>query len=56
MPYFYDPGADEVIACLPTCCSEAEPQHFPPVRYGEYLMERIDANYSYRGKAPVQKH
>jgi isopenicillin N synthase-like dioxygenase len=54
MPYFYDPAADETIACLPTCCSAAEPPRFPPVRYGDYLMERIDANYAYRGKAPAR--
>jgi isopenicillin N synthase-like dioxygenase len=50
MPYFNDPGADETIACLPSCCSAAEPARFPPVQYGAYLMERIDANYSYRAK------
>jgi isopenicillin N synthase-like dioxygenase len=48
LPYFYDPGADETIACLPTCCSATEPARFPPVQYGTYLMERIDANYAYR--------
>jgi len=55
MPYFYDPGAEQTIACLPTCCSEAEPARFPPVQYGAYLMERIDANYSYRGKGTAPK-
>jgi hypothetical protein len=25
---------------------------FPPVRYGEYLMERIDTNYAYWPIAP----
>jgi len=51
MPYFYDPAADVVVECLPTCCSAAEPARYPPVNYGRYLMERIDANYSYRAKA-----
>ncbi|HEX4764828.1 MAG TPA: 2OG-Fe(II) oxygenase family protein [Lichenihabitans sp.] len=51
MPYFYDPGAADIIACLPTCCSASEPARFPPVRYGDYLMERIDANYAYRAKS-----
>jgi isopenicillin N synthase-like dioxygenase len=50
MPYFYDPAATETIACLPTCCSAAEPARYEPVRYGDYLMERIDANYAYRAK------
>jgi isopenicillin N synthase-like dioxygenase len=48
MPYFYDPAAAEIIDCLPTCCSEADPPKFPPVRYGDYLMHRLDANYAYR--------
>jgi isopenicillin N synthase-like dioxygenase len=53
MPYFYDPAAVETIECLPTCCSAREPARFPPVRYGDYLMERIDANYAYRAKSAV---
>jgi len=48
MPYFYDPAASETIAVLPTCCSAADPPRFEPVRYGDYLMARIDANYAYR--------
>lgn len=48
IPYFYDPSCDKVITCLETCQSAENPARFPPVRYGEYLMERIDANYSYR--------
>jgi isopenicillin N synthase-like dioxygenase len=51
MPYFYDPSASETIACLPTCCSEADPPRYPPVRYGDYLMHRLDANYAYRNTA-----
>jgi len=51
MPYFYDPDTAETIACLPTCCSTENPPRFPPVRYGDYLMDRIDANYAYRAKA-----
>jgi isopenicillin N synthase-like dioxygenase len=48
MPYFFDPTADAVIACLPSCCSADRPARFEPVRYGDYLMARIDANYAYR--------
>jgi isopenicillin N synthase-like dioxygenase len=51
MPYFYDPDTAETIECLPTCCSADNPPRFPRVRYGDYLMERIDANYAYRAKA-----
>jgi hypothetical protein len=31
--------------------AKAEPARYPPVRFGDYLMERIDANYAYGAKA-----
>ncbi len=51
MPYFYDPSADAMIGPLPNCCGEDHPAQFEAVRYGDYLMERIDANYAYRKTA-----
>ena len=51
MPYFYDPGAAAIIACLPTAAPTPRRRATRWVRYGEYLMERIDANDAYRGKA-----
>ena len=48
MPYFFDPNADVEVACLPSCVSAEHPARFKPVRYGDYLMARIDANYGYR--------
>jgi len=48
MPYFYDPGTDTIVAPLPGCCAAANPPRFEPVRYGDYLMTRLDANYAYR--------
>ena len=48
MPYFFDPNADVTVACLASCCSPDRPARFEPVRYGDYLMMRIDANYAYR--------
>jgi isopenicillin N synthase-like dioxygenase len=46
-PYFFDMDMDSQIACI---CAPGETPHFPPVRYGDYLMERLDRNYSYRNK------
>ena len=40
-PFFYDPGMDTIIT--PVTGGEAD-----PIRYGDYLMERLDKNYSYR--------
>ena len=46
VPYFFDMDMDSTVECLPTC---GTPQ-FEPVRYGDYLMERLDKNYAYRKK------
>ena len=42
-PFFFDPSMDAIIA---PAVDHGVP--FKPVRYGDYLMERIDKNYSYR--------
>jgi isopenicillin N synthase-like dioxygenase len=47
-PYFFDMSMDSVVAAVPTCLQPGAPPKFPPVRYGDYLMERLDRNYSYR--------
>ncbi len=47
-PYFFDMDMDAVVECVPTCTDAANPARFPPVRYGDYLMERLDKNYAYR--------
>lgn len=41
-PYFFDMDTECVVECLPGTGREE------PVRYGDYLMERLDRNYSYR--------
>jgi isopenicillin N synthase-like dioxygenase len=52
LPYFFDAGMDEVIECLPACSDSDHPPRYPPVRYGDYLMERLDKNYNYRKPTP----
>ena len=37
---------DSIVEVLPTC--QGRPAAFQPVRYGDYLMERLDKNYAYR--------
>jgi isopenicillin N synthase-like dioxygenase len=49
--YFFDPAMDAVIDCLPTCRSQDAPPRYPAVRYGDYLLERLDKNYAYRKTA-----
>ena len=47
-PYFFDMDLDCTVACLDTCHSATNPARYQPVRYGDYLLERLDRNYSYR--------
>jgi isopenicillin N synthase-like dioxygenase len=47
-PFFFDPGMDEMVEALATCVPFGGQPKYPPVRYGDYLMERIDKNYHYR--------
>jgi isopenicillin N synthase-like dioxygenase len=51
LPYFLDPGMDASIECLPTCTGDANPPKHAPVRYGDYLLERLNRNYDYRRAA-----
>lgn len=46
--YFHDPSMDAVVAPLPGAAAQ-----WPAVRYGDYLMERLDKNYAYRAKTAV---
>jgi isopenicillin N synthase-like dioxygenase len=47
-PYFFDMDLDCTVACLDSCHSVGNPARYPPVRYGDYLLERLDRNYAYR--------
>nr|XP_017221588.1 PREDICTED: uncharacterized protein LOC108198342 [Daucus carota subsp. sativus] len=44
MAFFLNPFPDSVVKCLKSCCSEASPPRFPPIRSGDYLKERYRAN------------
>ena len=48
VPFFWDTGLDSEIACLPTCSGPDEPPRYEPVRYGDYVIARLDRNYAYR--------
>ncbi len=48
LPYFFDASMDSIIESLPTCTDVAHPPRYSPVRYGDYLMTRLDKNYAYR--------
>lgn len=52
LPFFYDPSMDAVVERLPGVNAE-KPPRWAPVRFGDYVMERLDKNYAYRQKAAI---
>ena len=50
-PYFFDMDMDSIVQCVPSCTGADNPPRWAPVRYGDYLMERLDKNYAYRKAA-----
>jgi isopenicillin N synthase-like dioxygenase len=48
LPFFFDTAMDAVIECLPTCTGPGNPPKYAPVRYGDYLLDRLNKNYDYR--------
>ncbi len=48
IPYFFDPSMVARIEPLPPFVQADRPPAFAPIRYGDYLMERLDKNYVYR--------
>lgn len=51
MPFFFDAAMDTMIACPPALLAQGESAAYPPFRYGDYLLERLNRNYDYRKKA-----
>ena len=48
VPFFFDPSMDAVTTPLPGTVAPGETPRWPPARFGDYVMERVDKNYSYR--------
>lgn len=46
IPFFFHPDVEAVVEALPSCCSPENPPRYPPVRFGDYLAERLAANYA----------
>ncbi|MDE1995054.1 MAG: isopenicillin N synthase family oxygenase, partial [Rhizobiaceae bacterium] len=53
-PFFFDPSMSEMIEALDVCVPAGSEPKYPPVQYGDYLMERIDKNYHYRKKQAAE--
>ncbi len=51
IPFFFDMDMAADVAPLPELVPAGARPEWPPVRYGDYLMARLDVNYAYRGGA-----
>ena len=50
VPFFWDMSMHATVECLPGCVSAGSPPRYEPVRFGDYVMARLDKNYKYRHK------
>ncbi|GAB7356170.1 hypothetical protein MBLNU459_g6761t1 [Dothideomycetes sp. NU459] len=43
VPFFFSVNYDQLVETLPSCVSEENPSKYPPIRAGEYVLERLKA-------------
>lgn len=48
VPFFFDPGIDSVVECLPGIVPPGGTPRWPATSWRDYVMERLDKNYVYR--------
>jgi len=53
-PFFFDPDTHATIMPLPSCVSAETPAAYPPVVFGDYLMERLHKNYNQHQKCAAE--
>ncbi|TVU44122.1 hypothetical protein EJB05_03555 [Eragrostis curvula] len=46
--FFVWPSPDTMVTCIESCCSEANPPRYPPIRSDEYLEQRLTSTYKYK--------
>ena len=43
--YFCTPNKNQIITCLPTCCSPESPAKYPPITTQDHMLERLNRTY-----------
>ncbi|KJX95837.1 2OG-Fe(II) oxygenase superfamily protein [Zymoseptoria brevis] len=43
VPFFFSVNYDELVETLPSCVTPGNPSRYPPIRAGEYVLERLRA-------------
>ncbi|MDR3474143.1 MAG: 2OG-Fe(II) oxygenase family protein, partial [Devosia sp.] len=49
IPFFFDPDMSARVECPPRALQDTGETKYEPVVYGEYLLDRLNRNYKYRG-------
>ena len=50
-PFFFDPAMSSAITAFACCVANGAAPKYPPVVYGDYLMDCINKNYQSRKPA-----
>eukprot|EP01114_Cavostelium_apophysatum_P021952 TRINITY_DN7801_c0_g1_i1.p1 TRINITY_DN7801_c0_g1~~TRINITY_DN7801_c0_g1_i1.p1 ORF type:complete len:329 (+),score=39.95 TRINITY_DN7801_c0_g1_i1:44-1030(+) len=48
IPFFFDPAYYTHVECFESCRKENTAPKYPPVVYGDHLLQRLNATFSYR--------
>ncbi len=51
IPFFFDPSMEARVECPSQVLTDGEAPKEPAIVYGEYLIDRLNRNYKYRGAA-----
>ena len=43
VPFFFSINYDQTVETLPSCVTPENPSRYPPVKAGEYILERLKA-------------
>jgi isopenicillin N synthase-like dioxygenase len=44
-PFFFEPGVDCMVECVPTCLAEGESPRYPPTRFGDHLLSMYTSTF-----------
>jgi isopenicillin N synthase-like dioxygenase len=47
IPFFFDTHPDTLIECLPSCCGESDPPHYPPITFHQYAVWFASRTYGH---------
>jgi len=44
-PFFFEPGPECIVECIPTCLREGEKPRYPPIRFGDHLLRMYQSTF-----------